>query len=858
MANAAVNVRAPDGTLGTVAPQDLAQAIDAGAEQVTPEELRKVDLEEKYGGVGGGLAATGLAAARGRTFGLSDVAGSALGYREAIKGYEEANPIASTIGEVLGVLAPGGALGGAGLVARGARAEAGLAGLAAREAAPVAKVAGKGVGLGADGLGGAFWKAADVAPGEVARVIQEANAGGGLAEVAARTGSGRRIWEAVKDAADITGAIPQAATGLGGIAERGVGAIVGTGAESLAGRMVQRGLATAAQGAVEGALYEGGMQLSEDALGDHETTAEKLFAAAQKGAIFGGTLGGALGSVGELVGHGAEGLAAYAAKKLEKDGGLDGVLGHAAEEFALKAAGARVRDYKKLGRDLDVTEERVQSMGRRLLDDELVTAGDTTETIARKVNAKVESTGKELGDLVTKLDTAPARMDVNAVSERIAREVVEPLMGLPGRAADANEVLRYWSEFAQKAGEAPSFETVNRFRRDLDKSLVEKFNKPEVAAHDSLMKVRGILEEEFELAAERASQQLGEGVAGKYKTLKAEYADLAKIREISTREAMNAMAASTASFGDKVMGGLGLAALGPKGLMLAYANKLVRERGNQVAADLLDKASRLEGIQRLSQRLDNQLTSKVRGFLAEGERGATTAAVLGSEAPRRSLESTKATILAVRQLAGDPAQMQERVGRLVAPVSRDAPNVASALAMKATAAVTFLSSRAPQPRVGQGLLMHHQVPRFADADVATFGRYLDAIEHPQRVLDDARNLKLSRHGIEAVREVYPQMFAQMQREVITEIGKLEAAGTLQKRMPWEKQKQVSILLGVPATQSLTPEFLRAMQESTQVPSGSPEPGGGQPAQQQQMGGRRPYDGDPQAIAPFSTTIGGVQ
>lgn len=77
------------------------------------------------------LLAGVTAAARGATFGLSDVAAEALGFAEKFKALKEANPVASTIGEVGGTIASAIALPGGGLV--GGAAKLGQAGASVAE-----------------------------------------------------------------------------------------------------------------------------------------------------------------------------------------------------------------------------------------------------------------------------------------------------------------------------------------------------------------------------------------------------------------------------------------------------------------------------------------------------------------------------------------------------------------------------------------------------------------------------------------------------------------------------------------------------------------------------------------------------
>jgi len=132
----------------------------------------------------------------------------------------------------------------------------------------------------------------DVAPtasllGEGAGMI------GGLALGSGEVGVGGKALTAVSRA--------------GGLAERGAARLLGEGATSLAGRVAQRGLATAASGAVEGALYGAGSTISEAALGDENLTGEKLVAGMGHGALVGGALGAAFGGVSGAFSRGRAG-----------------------------------------------------------------------------------------------------------------------------------------------------------------------------------------------------------------------------------------------------------------------------------------------------------------------------------------------------------------------------------------------------------------------------------------------------------------------------------------------------------------------------------------------------------------------
>lgn len=106
---------------------------------------------------------------------------------------------------------------------------------------------------------------------------------------------------------------------IGGVAERGAAqALSGLAARGALGRAVATGGEFAARGAVEGALYGAGHQVSEDLLGDHDLAADKIFSAAGLGALYGGAGGAALGASGSLVASGARGVAGLAKSGLSR------------------------------------------------------------------------------------------------------------------------------------------------------------------------------------------------------------------------------------------------------------------------------------------------------------------------------------------------------------------------------------------------------------------------------------------------------------------------------------------------------------------------------------------------------------
>lgn len=100
-----VNVFNPSGDLVSIPKEQLQDATNMGYQVASDEDAHKYFSEQKYGTTGETLKAGAEGAARAATFGLSTGVETALGVKpEDIRGREEENPVASTLGEVAGVV----------------------------------------------------------------------------------------------------------------------------------------------------------------------------------------------------------------------------------------------------------------------------------------------------------------------------------------------------------------------------------------------------------------------------------------------------------------------------------------------------------------------------------------------------------------------------------------------------------------------------------------------------------------------------------------------------------------------------------------------------------------------------------
>src|SRR5690606_37214721 len=115
-----------------------------------------------------------------------------------------------------------------------------------------------------------------------------------------------------------------------------------------------------------------------------------------------------------------------------------------------------------------------------------------------------------------------------------------------------------------------------------------------------------------------------------------------------------------------------------------------------------------------------------------------------------------------------------------------APRTASAVGGVTARAVAYLANAAPPGRVPQALFMDKVRPRYTDSELAEYERKASAVRDPQTVIDELERGKLNRDGIEAVKAIYPSVFAEIQEATRKRLEDLAMAGKLET-MPIQKQ-----------------------------------------------------------------------
>lgn len=178
----------------------------------------------------------------------------------------------------------------------------------------------------------------------------------------------------------------------------------------------------------------------------------------------------------------------------------------------------------------------------------------------------------------------------------------------------------------------------------------------------------------------------------------------------------------------------------------------------------------------------------------------------------------------LRELAANPAAMQDRMGKFLGTVHEVAPKIAAASAAVGMRVLTYLAAEAPRPRVERSFMATKPIERYSDHDIFTYENKRNAALHPETVIAEMRAGKLNRDGIRAVKLTSPAIFAKMQELARVQIERMAEKGLLDK-MPMQDQAVLAVLLETPPSAIWEAPFISMIQASKQAGAA---PGGGAP------------------------------
>jgi hypothetical protein len=741
----------------------------AGGGLASSGQLAAQQLEDQYGGLGGALVAGAAGAARAATLGGSDVALTGLGMvaPETLRGYEQANPVASLVGEGLGVVGATALSGGLGGVARGGGAlTRGAVGAAELVSAPAR--AASALGRGVEAVGGAL-----LGEGAGARML---TSGAAAAAEGALFGTGQAISRATLDDAPLTGEKLVAAAGHGAL----LGGATGAGLSAVGSLL--RGAA--------GKVGEGGLALARRLEGGEASLAGELAQATPK----------------------TEAAVQAMASRVER-------------EMTLKATGANQGMIEKLGGMGDDVERRVV----RQYHDEIAQGG--LKSAAEKEAAAAasrEAKGKAVSGLLDELGASGAKADIKALVQAEREKITQQMLNgvNPDLQRAAKQADEWMSGLESKLADG-DIKAVWQAKRELGAEINWKAPAGGDRYNELKKDLYFALDREITRVGTESADKVGAEFAARWANANAEFraADwLAKATEKgAAREAGNrvfglseqAGALAGALVGGGGLGGLALSAVG------AWGNHLIKKYGAQLAR----AASRGELVGQVSRHVDQLLGERVGALVGGGRnalaamRPATPLALVSGKATDKREEPRKVYEAKSKAVTAFLANPGPKLQAATAGLEGARPEVRQAVEATVMRGAEFLASKMPRQPPPPAGLPPHLAPRqpLSPAEASTWNRYERAVNDPLSVLEDAKRGVLTAEAVEAVQAVYPSIYRALQAQV--------AEGLMEREKPlsWRERLQLGTLLGLPTDPNLEPDAIRLYQRMhTAAPEPSPD------------------------------------
>lgn len=802
-----VPVRFPNGKIGTAPANVAAQIVDDGGEIVPHSVVEHARLAKEYGGAGGTFAAGIAGAARGASVGMSDpiaiAAADAFGgapaaakMRARLNAYKEVSPVASTVGEVVGIVAP--ALLGD---------EAGLAGAVG---APM-----KGIGALGEGVASLVPKMGESLLARAGEAAVKRGASDALQ--AAIMAGGQEISEASLGDTQLTGEKLLAAMGHGAVLGGLMGGAIG-GAGEVAGDAMQFLRAKASPILAKQAATQMTKAVGVDAGSKLEKEIERRF----KGGVE--ELGKTLNEM-DVTGAREGGMVAGALRPEEILPRVQAKLDEVGPAIgkAIDESGAKI----KIGALNQQIEEVIAPLRSKAGFGKVVkSVEEYRDDLFAKLGAVADEgavAAEKTPTLVIPKHLEPAREQIEALAKAAAKGEPEAMQALDGMgirrvAVDAEKAI---PDVMEKEIPASALFEQKRALGD----LVYK----EAKALDPTMRVeqlRTIYQRlgDLELdAVEQAAKDVGGPGKANLLNLRKQYQALSLAKKGLEGRALEkapgifeTMTGAGAGVGALLSGHpIGFAV----GMASGAAQRWAKARTHAFLAGTFDKLSSLQTMASKSAQIDRDIATGTKAFLKRAKGG--PAPKLGALGSRESSAGETAREEYERRVSELHAASDADHGSTVQSIQLHAPSTAMAFKASSERAAMWLTTQVPKaPDIGSC------TP--SDQEVARFNMQARAVSNPVgTVMKGLANGQLSPIETSAIRDcgAYGALLADIQKRIAIEARK--TLGSSGKQLPYPIRRDLALLFDVPDW-SMSAEGVRTLQQNAQPPPGGdgPKPQGG--------------------------------
>lgn len=845
----------PQGDLVTVPEEQASYALRQGFKAPSDADLAEESKREKYGqGLGTELRAGAEGAARGLTFGLSDYALQALGAdKEGLAERKARNPLSAMGGETLGV--------GAGLLASGGLG--GALGAGVRGASAAGELAGQGVarGLGALGLGGAEGLAGRALAAGAEKGIAGATEG-------ALYGAGQGISEtALGDPTDAAQTI---------LAHAGMGAILGGGLGAATG--VLGGVGKAALESLRADGTDAATGAAAIASGSPKTAGWHVKGAAKITSILSGADEGVLTDMLDL--NSAEGAKVRAAAFADQgvdNAAVRNLTSHVqsvednsrilldeARGAAKDAHIAKVIKRSNVDEQEQAAMETLASMQQRIdtlredpeygykpgvkrLQQQLDIAAHHVENAYKSDNpsAKMFAAFDDLKAELGKI-TEPKRGVSYNTQDQAAFTMMEDMYKAPGGLMQFLEDRGLWGKAAEIQERVnrkwvPALEKRRQFRsqflREFGNKDWQSIYRADPAAISSLLKGAGVADQDlnYELLNQHVDA-LGD--------LSREIQDAYQLGGEHATATSNITAATKAAK-EQISDAMKTAAIRNE------ARKILETKGGRAAAQLAKLEVRFRmGINPADAAVQNEVARNVqlgnmqramRDVYSQVDKGADGLLSKLKEIPKVTTPTAVKAYHEIRwaprergdeqankenpydkrlselaNLSANPELLRQRLESSMGDLHGYVPRIATEMHLAATQAVNYVYNLAPKNPYMDATVDMRRLWRPSTIELQSFERTLQAVHDPLGVIRDFQHGHVSPEAADALRTVYPHLYARLVQRLVPKIAEQEG-------IPLQRRLELADVLGVPIDSLTSDDTMASFQDMYANPPQRPAP-----------------------------------
>jgi hypothetical protein len=152
-------------------------------------------------------------------------------------------------------------------------------------------------------------------------------------------------------------------------------------------------------------------------------------------------------------------------------------------------------------------------------------------------------------------------------------------------------------------------------------------------------------------------------------------------------------------------------------------------------------------------------------------------------------------------------EFRQRVAASLGPIGVGNPILADRLETLAARRLEYLAKKIPRQPDLAAINAGPSRWQPSEMEMRSYARTMAAVEDPHGVIERLAHGTVSPEDAEALREVYPEMMADVTRQI------LERLPELQKNLPYERRLALSVFSGVPVDPAMDPRILAVLQAS---------------------------------------------